>query len=54
MALIITRRTNEGFYIGDDIKVTVIATQGGQAKIAIDAPRDINIRREELEPKSKR
>ena len=31
MALIITRRTNEAFYVGDDIKVTVIATKGGQA-----------------------
>lgn len=48
MALRLTRKVNESLMIGDDIIVTVIAVKGRQAKIQIDAPRDVSIMREEL------
>lgn len=31
--------------IGDDITVTVVQARGGHAELAIDAPRDVRIRR---------
>lgn len=34
--------------IGDDIKVYISAIKGNQVKIAIDAPRELNIVRAEL------
>lgn len=46
--LILTRRINESILIGDDTRITILGTNGGQVKIGIDAPRDINIVREEL------
>jgi len=48
MALVLTRRKGESMLIGDNIEVTVISINGGQVKIAIDAPMDINIVRDEL------
>lgn len=47
MALIITRNEGEAFYIGDDIKVTIL-DNAGHTKIAIDAPKEKIILRQEL------
>jgi carbon storage regulator len=46
--LIISRNITESFYIGDGIKVTILARQGNQIRIGIDAPLDLTILREEL------
>ncbi len=46
--LILTRRTGEALIIGDDIEVTVLSVNGNQVKIGIDAPKDVEILREEL------
>ena len=46
--LAITRRIGESFFIGDDVKISIVSVQGRQVKIAIDAPRDVPILREEL------
>lgn len=46
--LIITRREGETIVIDHDIRVTVLAVKGGQIKIGIDAPEDVDIVREEL------
>jgi carbon storage regulator len=48
MSLILTRRTGETINIGADVTVTVVGVQGGQVKIAIDAPRDITVDRAEI------
>ncbi|MFA5633363.1 MAG: carbon storage regulator CsrA [Porticoccaceae bacterium] len=46
--LILTRKLGETVVIDHDIRVTVLAVKGGQIKIGIDAPRDVDIVREEL------
>jgi carbon storage regulator CsrA len=47
MALVITRRDGQAFYIGDDIKITIL-DGCAQTRIAISAPKDKIILREEL------
>ncbi len=46
--LILTRKDNESLIIGDDIKITVLGVQGGQVRIGITAPKDIDVHREEV------
>jgi carbon storage regulator len=46
--LALTRRQSEAIDIGDDIRVEVVAVNGGQVKLAIQAPREIPIMREEI------
>lgn len=51
--LIITRNSNESFYIGEDVKVTILGSNGSQVRIGIDAPKDVTILREEIREKYK-
>jgi carbon storage regulator CsrA len=44
--LVLTRRVNESIKIGEDITVHLYAINGNQIKIGIQAPRDINIVRD--------
>ena len=46
--LILTRRDGESLKIGETVTVTVLAVNGRQVRIGIDAPKDIEILREEL------
>tara|TARA_Y100001968_G_C19353056_1_gene715718 strand:- start:1164 stop:1343 length:180 start_codon:yes stop_codon:yes gene_type:complete len=46
--LVLSRRTDESMFIGDDIKITVLDIRGGQVRIGITAPEDIKIHREEV------
>ena len=46
--LILTRRTHESLFIGDRIKITVLAMGGGQVKIGIEAPPEVIVLREEV------
>jgi len=46
--LILTRRVGETLMIGDDVTVTVLASKGNQVRIGIDAPRDVEVHREEI------
>lgn len=46
--LVLTRRPGESIVIGQNIVVTVIEIKGGQVRIGIDAPRDIQVHREEV------
>lgn len=46
--LILRRRAGESFLIGNDIKVTVMATRDKEVQIAIDAPKDVQVLRSEL------
>lgn len=46
--LVITRKKNEGFAVGDDIKITVIDVSKDRVRIGIDAPDNVRIVRNEL------
>jgi carbon storage regulator len=46
--LILTRREGETLLIGDNIEVTVLAVNGSQVRIGIEAPREVTILREEI------
>ena len=46
--LILTRKEGELIAIGNDILVKVIAVHGGQVRIGISAPRDVEVHREEV------
>ena len=45
--LVLTRKKNETILIGDNIKITVVAT-GHTTRIGIDAPRDVRVVRGEI------
>ncbi|WP_282876560.1 carbon storage regulator CsrA [Pseudomonas peli] len=46
--LILTRKSGETLCIGDDISVTIVAINGNQVRIAIDAPKSVDVHREEV------
>lgn len=46
--LVLTRKQNESIQIGDDIVVTVLAINGDQVKLGIQAPKHIDIHRKEV------
>ena len=46
--LVLTRKLGESIRIGDDVLVPVVDIQNGAVRIAIDAPREIPVHREEV------
>ena len=46
--LILRRKKNESLLIGDNIRITIIECAADGVRIAIDAPKQISILREEL------
>ena len=51
MALVLTRRVGESIVIDEDITVTILSILGRQVRIAIQAPDDVPINREEIQRK---
>ncbi|MBD3225131.1 MAG: carbon storage regulator CsrA [Caldithrix sp.] len=51
--LVLTRRLGESVTIGDNIRLVIVEIDGNQVKLGIEAPRDIEIYREELYKKIK-
>jgi len=48
MSLVLTRRVGESIQIGADIVVTVTEIRGLQARITIEAPREVSVDRAEI------
>ena len=46
--LVLTRRQGESIVIGGEIVITVIEVRSGQVRIGIDAPRHVQVHREEV------
>ena len=46
--LVLTRRNNESVIIDGDIKITVLGIDRGQVRLGFEAPKEVNIVREEL------
>jgi len=51
--LILTRKEGQSIRIGENIVIKIVAIDGGQVKIGIDAPKGVAIFREELYEKLK-
>ena len=51
--LVLTRKSEESFRIGDDVIVTVLGIRGNQVQIGISAPPTIRIYRGEIYEKIK-
>ena len=51
--LVLSRKLHDAVRIGDDIRIQVIDVDRGKIRLALDAPRDVPIFREELlDPKT--
>lgn len=46
--LILTRNIGQAIRIGDDIEVRVLSFNGSQVSIGVNAPKEVNIHREEI------
>ncbi|MED4041621.1 MULTISPECIES: carbon storage regulator CsrA [Priestia] len=46
--LVLTRKLHEIIKIGDEIEVTVLAVNGDQVKLGIQAPKSVDIHRQEI------
>lgn len=46
--LVLTRRKGETLVIDDVIRVTVLNVAGNQVRIGVEAPKDIEVHREEI------
>lgn len=46
--LVITRKNDESFLIGDDIEIKIIESEDGKVKIGIEAPKEKKIVRKEI------
>ncbi|MFY4775076.1 carbon storage regulator CsrA [Metabacillus sp. RGM 3146] len=46
--LVLTRKLNESIQIGDNIEIKIVAIQGDQIKLGIEAPKHVEIHRKEI------
>lgn len=46
--LILTRKLQEAIMINDNVCIRVLSIQGNQVRLGIEAPRDIEVHREEI------
>lgn len=46
--LVISRKKDESFLIGDDIEIKIVKVEDGTVKVAISAPREVTILRKEV------
>lgn len=46
--LVLSRRSNESIRIGETVVVTVLEVHGDHVRLGIDAPRDVEVHRQEV------
>ncbi|MDV2886284.1 carbon storage regulator CsrA [Alkalihalophilus pseudofirmus] len=46
--LVLTRKLKEAIQIGDDIEIKILSIEGDQIKLGIEAPRNIEVHRQEV------
>ena len=46
--LVLTRRRGEGVTIGPDIRIVVLGIQNGQVRLGVEAPRTVEVHRNEV------
>jgi len=46
--LVISRKPGESLLIGDNIRITILSVSGDKVAVGIEAPREINVARQEL------
>lgn len=46
--LVLTRKPNEAIQIGDHIEIKILAVEGDQIKIGINAPKSVDVYRKEI------
>ena len=46
--LILTRKVGESVLIGNDISITILSVRGNQAKLGVEAPKEVSVHREEI------
>jgi carbon storage regulator len=46
--LVLTRKAGENIHIGDQIVISVVRVKGKRAKLGIEAPPSVSVRRQEL------
>lgn len=46
--LVLSRKANQGIWIGENIFITVLRIEGGRVKIGIEAPPEVHVDREEV------
>ena len=49
--LVLSRRERERIRLGDSIVVTVVRVAGDKVRLGIEAPLDVRVLRDELEPR---
>lgn len=48
MALVISRFPDEGFWIGENVRVVVASVKGKKVRLAVTAPVEVDIDRDEV------
>jgi len=51
--LILTRKVQEAIIINDNVTITVLSVRGNQVRLGIDAPKEVQVHREEIYHKIK-
>lgn len=46
--LVLTRKLGEGITIGQDVRVVVIEIRDGQVRLGVEAPRSVQVHRDEV------
>ena len=50
--LVLSRKQNERIRVGDSVVVTIVRVSGDKVRIGIEAPANVRVLRDELEPET--